>query len=69
MNEKAVKFEEHQLKIVQQGMLFLHKELGRDIISQSEEEIKDFEDVMEVLGLEKDKDFESLLPEYKRLFP
>lgn len=66
---KTVTFSEEQLKIVQKAMLFIHKELNKDIISQDEEILEEFEGTMEVLGLKKDEDFNSLIPEYKRLFP
>lgn len=66
---KTVVFTEEQLKTAQQAMLFVHKELSRDILSQDEETLKDLEGTMEVLGLKEKEDFNSLLPEYNRLFP
>jgi hypothetical protein len=65
---KTVVLTEEQLKTIQQAMLFVHKELGRDILSQDEETLKDFEGTMEVLGLQEKEDFNSLLPVYNRLF-
>ncbi len=67
--KKMITFSEEQLKIVKKAMLFIHKELNKDIISQDEEILEEFEGTMEVLGLIKDEDFNSLIPEYKRLFP
>ena len=66
---KTVVLTEEQLKTIQQAMLFVHKELSRDILSQDEETLKDLEGTMEVLGLKEKEDFNSLLPEYNRLFP
>jgi hypothetical protein len=68
-NKKNVALSEKGLQIIQNSMLQVHKEMGQDLISQDEDEIKDFEDVMEVLGLKESKDFDSLLPDYRRLFP
>lgn len=68
-NKKTFSLSDKELQIVQDSMLRIHKEMSRDLISQDEDEIKDFEDVMEMLGLKEGKDFDSLLPNYRRLFP
>jgi hypothetical protein len=68
-NKKNIALSNKELQIVQGSMLQIHKEMGRDLVSQDEDEIKDFESVMEELELKEGKDFDSLLPDYRRLFP
>ena len=68
-NKKNIALSDKELQIVQGSMLQIHKEMGRDLVSQDEDEIKDFESVMEELELKEGKDFDSLLPDYRRLFP
>ena len=68
-NKKTLSLSDKELQIVQDSMFQIHKEMSQDLISQDEDEIKDFEDVMEILGLKEGKDFDSLLPNYRRLFP
>ena len=68
-NKKNIALSDKELQIAQGSMLQIHKEMGRDLVSQDEDEIKDFESVMEELELKEGKDFDSLLPDYRRLFP